>query len=220
MRLSIANVLSPEECAEIRARIARVRFVDGRATAGWHARLVKDNEQARRDDPEARRVLDFVRGRLLEHPVFVAAARPKAFAGLLIGRYRPGMRYGRHVDDALMGGVRTDLSFTLFLSEPDSYEGGALVIEDPEGEVEIRLPAGSLYLYPSTTLHRVDPVTRGERLAVVGWVRSFVRDSLAREILFDLETARRLEFERNGKSEVFDLLSKSLANLLRRWAED
>lgn len=220
MRLSIANVLSPEECAEIRAKLARADFVDGKTTAGWHARLVKENEQARHHDPEARRVLDLARRRLLDHPVFVAAARPKAFAGLLLSRYRPGMHYGRHVDDAIMGGLRTDLSFTLFLCEPDSYEGGALVIEDAEGESEVRLPAGSLYLYPSTTLHRVDPVTRGERLAVVGWVRSFVRDPLAREILFDLETVRRLEFERHGKSDVFDLVSKSLANLLRCWAED
>ncbi len=220
MRLIVRDVFTAEECAELRARARRLRFVDGRATAGWHARLVKANEQAAADDGAAAALLAEVRARLSAHPLFVAATRPKTFASLLLSRYRPGMGYGRHVDDALMGGVRTDVSFTLFLSEPDSYEGGALVVEDAEGESEIRLPAGFLYLYPASTLHRVEPVRAGERLAVVGWVRSYVRDPAVRALLFDLERARRLVFEREGKGETFDLLSRALADLLRRFAED
>ncbi len=220
VQLTIPALFTPEECADLRARAKRIRFVDGRTTAGWHARQVKHNQQAVADDPIARAILAEVRRRLLEHPVFVAATRPKTFASLLLSRTTGGGGYGRHVDDALMGGVRTDVSFTLFLSDPHDYEGGALVIEDPGGEVEVRLEAGSLYLYPATTLHRVAPVTAGARLAVVGWVRSHVRDPACRELLFDLERARRLVFEREGKGEAFDLLSKTLANLLRRWAED
>lgn len=220
MRLSIAEVLSAEECRRLRERLDASAFVDGRRTAGWHARLVKNNLQADRADRTAAAICDELRAKLLAHPLFVAATRPKTFGSLLLSRYEPGMEYGRHVDDALMGGIRTDISFTLFLSDPDTYEGGELVIEDSEGENAIRLPAGSLYLYPSTTLHRLEPVRSGTRLAAVGWVRSFVRDPGRREILFDLETARKQEFERNGKSETFDLLSKCFANLLRLWAED
>lgn len=220
MRLAIAEVFSAEECRRIRERLAGAAFVDGRRTAGWHARLVKHNLQGDRQDETVAAVLEEIQSRLFAHPVFVAATRPKSFCALLLSRYEPGMAYGRHVDDALMAGLRTDVSFTLFLSELDTYEGGELVIEDAEGENAIRLPAGSLYLYPSTTLHRVEPVRSGTRLAAVGWVRSFVREAEAREILFDLETARRREFEANGKSETFDLLSKCAANLLRRWADD
>lgn len=220
MRLAIAEVLSAEECRRLRERLEASTFVDGRRTAGWHARLVKHNLQADRADRTAAAICDELRAKLLAHPLFVAATRPKTFGSLLLSRYEPGMEYGRHVDDALMGGIRTDISFTLFLSDPETYEGGELVIEDSEGENAIRLPAGSLYLYPSTTLHRVEPVRSGTRLAAVGWVRSFVRDPGRREILFDLETARKQEFERNGKSETFDLLSKCFANLLRLWAED
>jgi len=128
---------------------------------------------------------------LLHDEVFVAAALPKRLVRLLVSRYEPGVTYGTHVDDALMEVARTNLSFTLLLSDPDTYEGGALVIEDTYGERTVRLPAGELILYPSTTLHRVDPVISGVRLAAVGWVRSYVRDPECREILFDLETALR-----------------------------
>lgn len=130
------------------------------------------------------------------------------------------MAYGSHVDDALMGGMRTDVSFTLFLSEPDTYDGGALVIETSAGEDDVKLPAGSLVAYASTTLHRVAEVTRGARLAAVGWARSYIRDPAQREVLFDLDTAHQSLFQKSGKTPEFDLLSKTSANLLRMWAED
>lgn len=130
------------------------------------------------------------------------------------------MTYGPHVDDPLMGGRRTDLSFTLFLNDPADYSGGELVIQDMLEDCSVRLAAGELILYPSSTLHRVEPVTRGTRLAVVGWVRSFVRGTAHREILFDLELALRDVFERDGKTALFDRLVKTRTNLMRMWAED
>src|SRR5690606_30111090 len=127
--------------------------------------------------------------------------------------------YGEHVDEPIMDGARTDISFTLFLSPPETYDGGELIIASPAGEDAVKLPAGSVIVYPSTTLHRVAPVTRGERLAAVGWVRSFIRDAAQRELLFELDTARRQLFEREGSSQTFNLVSKSLANLIRMWSE-
>jgi PKHD-type hydroxylase len=220
MMLRIAALFDAESLAALRDRLADPElFADGRATAGWHARGVKHNLQARRggvvDD-----ALATIRRALLKHEVFAIAARPKAIPRLTISRYEPGMTFGSHVDDALMDGVRTDLSFTLFLSDPESYQGGALVIDDAYGEREVKLPAGELFLYPSTTLHRVTPVTGGVRLAAVGWVRSFVRDPGQRELLFDLETARRRLFDREGKTAEADLLAKCAANLMRMWCED
>jgi PKHD-type hydroxylase len=131
------------------------------------------------------------------------------------------MRYGTHVDDALMGDppVRSDLSLTLFLSDPASYDGGELIVESTAGDQAFRLPPGSLVLYPSSSLHRVEPVTRGVRRAAVGWVQSLVRDPARRELLFDLDTARRSLFDREGATREFGLLSKTVANLLRMWAE-
>lgn len=141
---------------------------------------------------------------------------------LLFSRYGVGMAYGRHIDNALMGGKqlrRSDLSFTVFLSDPDTYTGGELVIEGPDNETSYRLAAGSAIVYPANTLHRVDPVISGERLVAVGWVQSLIRDAEQREILFDLDTVKRTLFAQDGKTDAFDLVSKTMANLLRKWAE-
>ena len=219
MILAIADVLSAADLEAVRGGLASATFVDGKATAGWSARLVKSNLQAG-PGPEVERLRALVEARLLAHPVCALATRPKAIIGPLFSRYRPGHAYGTHVDDALIGGVRTDVSFTLFLCDPDSYEGGDLIIETTSGEEAFKLPAGSLVTYPATTLHRVAPVTRGERLAAAGWVRSFIRDAGQRELLFDLETARRRLFDREGKTAEADLLAKCTANLTRLWCDD
>ena len=216
----IADVLDAEGVVAARKVLADARFVDGKATAGWHAKLVKNNLQAAGGDRAVTELRATVAEAIGGNALFRLAARPKALTPLILSRYEPGMDYGSHVDDALMNGMRTDVSFTLFLSDPDTYDGGALVIETSGGEDDIKLPAGSLVAYPSTTLHRVQPVTRGARLAAVGWARSFIRDAAKRELLFDLDTARQALFAREGKSAEFDLLSKSTANLLRMWAED
>lgn len=219
MILAIADVLSAADVDEVRAGLATATFVDGRATAGWSARLVKANLQAS-PGPALERVRALVETRLTEHAVFALATRPKTMLGPLFSRYQPGHAYGAHVDDALMGGIRSDVSFTVFLSAPDSYDGGELVIDSTAGEEAFKLVAGSVITYPTTTLHRVAPVTRGERLAAAGWVRSFIREADRRELLFDLETARRRIFDREGKTAESDLLAKCAANLLRLWCED
>ena len=220
MMLCIADVFDRNETAAIRKRVEALKFVDGRSTAGWVARLVKDNEQADPHDRELAELHRQIAERILVNELFHLAVRPKALTPLMISRYKPGKQYGTHVDDALMRGMRTDVSFTLFLAEPETYEGGALVIETVTGEQAFKLAAGSMIVYPSNTLHRVAPVDSGERLAAVGWARSFVRSPERREILFDLETARRELFDTQGKSSTFDQLSKCSANLLRMWADD
>jgi PKHD-type hydroxylase len=220
MQMVIADVLSAEEIATTCAALAQVRFIDGRETAGFAARLVKENRQAAGDERGLETIRKLVHERILGNEVFALAVRPKTLSALLFSRYEPGMHYGSHVDDALIAGIRTDLSFTLFLSDPASYEGGELIIETASGEEAFKVAGGALLVYPATSLHRVAPVTRGVRLAAVGWVRSFVRDPARRELLFDLDTARRQMFAREGKSAEFDLISKSFANLLRMWVED
>lgn len=220
MMITINDVLNSTDREAILDFIAskKEKFVSGEKTAGWHARQVKQNEQL--DDKTAATVTAKISAALLANSVFVAAARPKTFVKIMVSRYRPGMEYGLHVDDALMGGMRTDLSFTLFLNDPASYDGGELVIEENDGTQEIKLAAGSLVLYPTTTLHRVAPVTKGERLAIVGWVRSLIRSHEHREILFDLDNAIAMARADNAGRETIDRLLKVKMNLLRQWAED
>ena len=176
MILTIASILDETEVSSVRASIAAAEdmFVDGKSTTGWYVRDIKSNQQVNPDKSVA--ILGSVEAALAKNAVFKSAALPKQFVRMLVSRYRPGMHYGTHVDDVLMNGVRTDLSFTLFLSPLETYDGGSLVIEGNDAEQEIRLPPGSMVIYPTTSLHRVEEVTRGERLAVVGWVRSYVRD--------------------------------------------
>ena len=219
MQIAIANVLTAEELVKARAVLAAATFTDGRLTAGWAARDVKNNAQARMNT-DAAALRDHLAARIQGNSVFALAARPKRLVSLMFAKYGPGQAYGSHVDNALMEGERTDVAFTLFLSDPASYDGGELVIEQAAGDDAIKLEAGSLFAYPATSLHRVAPVTRGERLVMVGWARSFVRDAGKRELLFDLDTARRTLFDHHGKTAEADLLSKCSANLLRQWAED
>jgi PKHD-type hydroxylase len=220
MIVQIGDVLTAEALAELRNVLSKEtdEFRSGAATAGWHARAVKKNEQAA--GPAAQKVIAAVKDALLANQVFAAAARPKQLVGLLVSRYGPGMEYGLHVDDAVMAGVRTDLSFTTFLSAPEEYDGGELVIDGNDGDSAIKLASGSAVLYPTTSLHRVAPVTRGERLVVVGWVRSFIRRADQREILFDLDQAVAALREAQASRSILDRVLKARANLMRMWAED
>ena len=220
MQIVIGNVLSDAEVKTVVAALKRARFVDGRATAGFAARTVKNNRQAAGSDRSLETVRKLIAARILGNEVFRLAVRPKALSTLLFSRYEKSMHYGTHIDDALIDGMRSDVSFTLFLSNPEEYDGGELTIESTSGEETFKLAAGSLVAYPSTTLHQVVNVTRGARLAAAGWARSYIRDAARRELLFDLDTARRQMFARDGKSAEFDLVSKSYANLMRMWAED
>ena len=219
MLFTVPQVLNPEELADIRSVLSAAEFVDGKLTAGWHANLVKNNQQLTSKTPKADSLKRQVKKALNDHPLVQTGIRPKKIHTVLFSRYDKGMSYGRHTDNALMGGMRSDVSFTLFLNEPDEYEGGELVIESADSEKGYKLPAGSAIAYPSTSLHRVDPVISGTRLVVVGWIQSYIRNPQHREILFDLEVTRRSLFAQSGKTNEFDLLSKSVANLTRMWAE-
>lgn len=220
MILCIAEVLSRADLTAIRGALEGAAFRDSHTAAGWHEPVVRRGLQVDDGDPLLADLQTRTEAAVRRHTVFQLAARPKALTPIVFVRYERGMACGTHVDDAMIGGMRTDLSFTLFLSEPEAYDGGELVIESPAGEQPFKLPAGALILHPSTTLHRVEPVTGGTRLAAIGWVRSHVRGAMQRELLFDLDTARRALFERAGRSPEFDLLTKCSANLLRLWAED
>ncbi|MFO0059016.1 MAG: Fe2+-dependent dioxygenase [Cyanobacteriota bacterium] len=189
----------------------------GQETAGWHARTVKRNRQLDRQSPLHGQLEAELCAALDAHPLVQAAAFPRRIHGLLFSRMGPGEGYGRHVDNAWMAGGRADLSFTLALAAPERYGGGELVLESPHGEEPIRLPMGYAIVYPSTSLHRVEPVCWGERLVAVGWIESRIRHSAQRELLFELDTARRAVHGQEGKGEIFDLISRSYSNLLRWW---
>jgi PKHD-type hydroxylase len=225
MLLCIAGVLTPEELNLLTTKLETAEFIDGKATAGWHARLVKHNYQLDGSHAIALEAKAIVLGALQRNSLFQMSARPKTIRPPLFGRYEAGMSYGNHVDNALMGGasgeppMRSDISLTLFLSPTSAYEGGELVIETTQGEEAIKLEAGAMVIYPSSTLHRVEPVVQGVRLVAVTWVQSLVRNIEEREILFDLDTARQTIFNQSGKTPEFDLISKSHANLLRKWID-
>ena len=222
MIFTVNQILSPDEITEIKQVLERAEFIDGKLTAGWHAKLVKNNQQLKAGTSQ-KELKTKIRTALNKNLLFQSAIRPRSIHSLLFSRYDTGMSYDTHVDNALMGGssglYRSDVSFTLFLNPPQDYEGGELIIEGVQEEQSYKLEAGSAIVYPSTTLHRVNPVTKGRRLVIVGWVQSVIRDAGDREILFDLETARRAVFANSGKTPEFDLISKSIANLLRKWAD-
>lgn len=221
MLLIAGEVLDPAALAWVEGQIAGLDWRDGAATAGPAARGVKRNEQADLSGAAGQALEQFLRSRILAHPVLAMAARPRRMTRLLISRTGVNGGYGDHVDNALMGPpddrLRTDLSFTLFLSPPDAYDGGALAIEDPLEDRRLRLPAGDLVLYPSGAVHRVEMVTRGVRLACVGWIESTVPDAAAREVLWDLERARAA-WPAEGDPRGRLALDKAIGALLRRWA--
>jgi PKHD-type hydroxylase len=221
MLVHIPKVLDPATLADVLTLTQELEWGPGATTAGWHAREVKNNAQAL-PGPVLERVRSIITTALEKNDIVRAMALPRRFFPPLISKSGLGEGYGTHVDDALIGGslgLRSDLSVTVFLSDPDTYEGGELIVDSLSGEEAAKVSAGDAVLYPSTTLHRVEPVTRGERLVAVTWIESRVRDAGRREILFDLNRARRAIFERDGKSATFDLVTKSYSNLLRRWAE-
>lgn len=220
MILCIADVLDAAGVADLRSTIAGGVFVDGVLTSGWASRLVKNNEQLGAG-PALESAQQKVIAALAANPVFSAAVLPRRFAPPLFARYVPGMSFGTHMDNPLMGPdhMRADVSVTIFLAEPGDYDGGELVMETTGGEAAYKLAAGSAVTYPTTMLHRVEPVTRGTREVAVTWAQSLVRRADQREILFDLERTARAVFERDGKSETFDLINKSTANLRRMWVD-
>jgi len=223
MSLILKSVLEREDLDRLREGLAEASWASGKRTAGAAARGVKENLQADGSDPRVQALERFVVDAIRRHPLFEIAARPAAMTRLLFSRYEPGMAYGAHTDDALMGPenarLRTDLAFTLFLADRASYEGGGLVIDSALGEQTISLDAGDAILYPAGSIHYVAPVTRGARLAAVGWIQSAVADAGQREILFDLSVTRARLAEAGAARAELLALDKSISNLLRMWAQ-
>jgi PKHD-type hydroxylase len=225
MLLPVADVLSPGEVKDARGLLDGVEWIDGRVTAGHQSARAKDNEQLPESSAVAQEVGQRIVAALQRNPLFVSAALPLRVFPPLFNRYRDGQSFGTHVDNAIRQvpgtphRLRTDLSATLFLSAPDEYDGGELVVEDTYGVHEVKLPAGHLVLYPSSSLHHVRPVTRGARLASFFWIQSLVREDAERTLLFDLDTAiQRLGRDHPGHPSAVQLTGV-YHNLLRRWAD-
>jgi PKHD-type hydroxylase len=226
MLVCVPDVLSKTEVAKFRAATDGVAWEDGRSTAGAQSAMVKKNEQLPPNGEIARQFGETVIRALVANPLFVSAAIPKQIFPPLFNRYGVGQHFGVHVDNAVRGDpltgarIRTDLSVTLFLSEPDEYDGGELIVEDYYGSHQIKLPAGHLVLYPATSLHTVTPVTRGARVASFFWLQSMIRDGHARSLIFDLDTAIQGLVQRLGRNDPEVVkLTGIYHNLIRYWAE-
>jgi len=222
MILTFPEVISRDEQKAILVEAAQADFVDGRETASPRLASIKNNQQIKRGSAPVQRVADVVLAALRRNPEFLNAVYPKQLHSMLVSRYREGMQYGAHVDQALMGDNtvwRTDLSLTLFLTEPDAYDGGELALQYGSGETLTKLPARSMVCYPTGQLHRVAPVTRGERLAMIFWVQSMVRDAAQRALLLELSQAIANLEPTLGDSAEFNRLTGCYHNLVRMWAQ-
>jgi PKHD-type hydroxylase len=223
--LPIPDVLTPEQVAQARKVLDEAEWIDGRVTAGHQSARTKNNLQLPEDHPAARQVGTMILEALSKSPLFISAALPLRVFPPLFNRYQGGQAFGTHVDNAIRQigasghSIRTDLSATLFLSQPDEYEGGDLVIEDTYGVQNVKLPAGHLVLYPATSLHHVRPVTQGARVASFFWIQSMVRDDGERSLLFDLDVSIQRINEDNPNHPSAIQLTGVYHNLLRRWAE-
>ena len=226
MLVCVPDVLSKAEVAEFRAAMDGAEWEDGRSTAGAQSAMVKNNEQLPPAGAVARKLGDRVISALTNSTLFISAAIPLRIFPPLFNRYGAGHKFGIHVDNAVRGDhltgmrIRTDLSLTLFLSEPEEYDGGELTVEDYYGSHTVKLPAGHLVLYPASSLHMVSPVTRGQRVASFLWVQSMVRDAHTRSMIFDLDCVIQELVERLGRDdEEVVKLTGLYHNLIRHWAE-
>jgi PKHD-type hydroxylase len=225
MMVQIPKVLTPEQVARCRAVMEKAAWVDGRVTAGHQSAQVKNNLQLPEGTPEARELGDMVLDALARNSLFMLAVLPKQVFPPLFNRYDAGMTFGAHVDNSIRGvpgtpfRIRTDVSSTLFISGPDDYDGGELVVEDTYGSHSVKLPAGDMIVYPATSLHHVTPITRGSRIASFFWTQSMIRDESKRSLLFDMDMAIiKLSRDHPEHTSVVELTSV-YHNLLRQWAE-
>jgi PKHD-type hydroxylase len=224
--ICIPSVLTKEQVGHCRRVMDEAQWIDGRGTAGPQSALVKRNDQLPESSAAARQLGDLVLEALSKSPLFISAAIPLRIFPPLFNRYGTGQHFGTHVDGSIRAipgtpvRIRTDLSVTLFLAEPEEYDGGELTVEDKYGTHEVKLPAGDLVLYPSTSLHHVKPVTRGARVASFFWLQSMVREDSARALLFDLDqTIQELSAERGIEDAACVRLTGIYHNLIRQWAE-
>ena len=223
MLLRIPEVLKPDELQLARAWLAEAPFVDGKLSAGAAARRVKQNEERDRNTGDVERLDRLIMGALARHPMYRNGALPLHAASPLYARYRPGMTYGEHLDDPVMGTgallYRSDVAVTVFLGEPAEYDGGELVVRTAAGEHAVKEAAGAAVLYPAGTIHRVNPVTRGERLVAVTWVQSVVRDPARRELLYGLNLAREKLLQSAPEAEETAQVNAAYLNLIRMWSD-
>jgi len=224
MLLWLQKLLSTEQVKQLRELAARERFVDGRKTAGRLVEPVKRNQEIDIAGEAKEALGRLILGTLNANQTFIVGARPRRILPPIISRYENGMTYGEHVDNALMGPplnpVRVDLSITIFLSDPTTYDGGELVIHTDYGAQEIKLPPGDAIVYPTTFIHRVNPVTRGVRLAAITWIESLVRDARQRQMLYDVSVlAEWVHKQVPPQSGEAKLVEKIRMNLLRMWAD-
>ena len=225
MLLHIPDVLTTDQVAHARQLLDQAEWIDGRVTAGHQSARAKDNMQLPEDHPVSRQIGDMILAALQRNALFVSAALPLRVFPPLFNRYQGGQSFGNHVDNAIRQvtgtphRIRTDLSATLFFTGPDEYDGGELLVEDTYGVHSVKLPAGAMVLYPSTSLHQVQPVTRGARVCSFFWLQSMIRDDGQRTLLFDLDNAIQgiARDVPNHPSAV--QLTGVYHNLLRRWAD-
>ena len=223
MLLEIPAVLNAAQLEKVEEILAQAEFVDGRLSAGMAARRVKDNQEMKKDPQRMELLIRILVSSLAHNQMFNSAVFPYRMADPIFARYLPGMTYGDHVDDPIMGKqgprFRSDVSMTVFLRDPASYDGGELVIRTSFGSKSVKLAAGDAVIYPSSSLHRVAPVTRGERLVALGWVQSHVRDPARRELLYELNQAREHLLTSAPEQPTTGLVDKSFANLVRMWSD-
>ncbi len=223
MLITIPKVLNKDDIRVIMELMATANFREGTSSAGREAKRVKHNHEMFISEIEVQQLNNLVMGKLIQNPNYIAAAFAAKIAAPYYAKYTQGMYYGNHVDDPVMGPpnqrYRSDISITIFLSEPDTYDGGELVIQTAFGKQEIKLNAGDAVLYPSSSTHRVAEVTRGERLVAVTWLQSTIRDPAKREILYNLSQARETLMKSSPDSKELELLSNSYVNLLRMWTD-
>lgn len=223
MLIEIPNILDTTKLANIREILGKVEFINGKHSAGKAAQRVKNNEEMKQGTQQADYLDHLLIGSLAENENFRSSTLPYRVAQPVFARYTPGMRYGDHVDDPVMGSgpekFRTDVSVTVFLNNPDDYEGGELIINTTYGEKSVKLPAGSAVVYPSASVHRVSEVTRGERLAAIVWLQSMVRDPAQRELLYQLDEARNILLKNNPDAPEAKQVDRSYANLVRMWSD-
>ena len=212
------QLLNSEDLEILKKNLENEQFswVDGKKTAGKHAAKVKNNLQLRRDSDLSIKFSGLITKMILSNELIKSFALPKKVHGTIFSKSTQGMKYGRHIDNPYMASGRADLSFTIFLSEKSSYEGGALLIESFNSEKKFKLNAGEIIIYPSTYLHSVEEIIDGERLVFIGWIESYIKSIEEREYLFDLDAAARSLLAKYGRSDEVDLIYKSYSNLLRR----
>ena len=223
MLVTIPNVLNEEDIGVITDLMATANFREGTSSAGDEAKRVKNNHEMFISDAEVQRLNNLVMGKLIKNQTYIDAAFAAKIAAPYYAKYSKGMSYGNHVDDPVMGPpnqrYRSDISITIFLNNPEAYEGGELVINTPFGEQEVKLNAGDAVLYPSSSTHRVAEVTKGERLVAVTWLQSTIRDPAKREILYNLSLARETLIKTSAGSQELEQLSNGYVNLLRMWTD-